>query len=644
MNRPTLVRSISRDAVRDRGGSNNNKTNMIYDEREPLIIVPSSGSGVTGTGGILDDDNPLPSTSLWQSIHFTRWQSFAGVCLYVSMAGTTYAFGVYSELLRTNLGFSQGGLDVVASVGNTGLYLSIIGGLILERYGLQFVVYFGGLLIFVGFFYIWLAVEGYVPADIASVSIFFFISQFGVCCHVSSAVTASVRLFPPESRGSAVGLVKGYFGLSSAVLSDFAGGYFHNAKAYFILFIAIAIPTVGIIGSSLANFIPAHAINFEFDRRKGVSTSLMPFFSHWMAMFSVLFIVGYSQYAFEFTGWSALLMPTVLSILLLSILMIPGYYGSRFLTDDEWHGICTDGNVSIPDGYVTGPEDALREAEKDALEYLGESNERKNSTSSNSQMLMSGSSSERSSTVRMNVNGSTSSHSRNGISSRDGLEYTPRSVSTHNSHHAVKVVANSTKSQYVPYVGSSDDSSNPKTATFQPSSDKSEYASYGSTTVIAAGTADQDIEESGYSSRGYLEELKGRIPMENVSDSGPECFYGDSVQLSFSIRTWRFWLLYVSFLTICGTGLMVIDNINAICDAVGKHPSDFYVSLVSLANGAGRVSAGFASDLLSRYFSKLELFGIVAAVMGIAQSMFAVGSPELLYPSLLLVGFLFGSR
>ena len=89
---------------------------------------------------------------------------------------------------------------------------------------------------------------------------------------------------------------------------------------------------------------------------------------------------------------------------------------------------------------------------------------------------------------------------------------------------------------------------------------------------------------------------------------------------------------------------MVIDNINAICDAVGKHPSDFYVSLVSLANGAGRVSAGFASDLLSRYFSKLELFGIVAAVMGIAQSMFAVGSPELLYPSLLLVGFLFGSR
>ena len=195
-------------------------------EAEPLVAVQSEDCA--------DDEPPRGFTSpplvallppmpfvastapfpCCRSVRFTRWQSFAGVCLYVSMAGTTYAFGVYSELLRTNLGFSQGGIDVVASVGNTGLYLSIIGGLLLERFGLQFTVYFGGLLIFLGFGYIWLAVEGYVPADIASVSLFFFISQFGVCCHVSSAVTTSVRLFPPESRGSAVGLVKGYFGLS----------------------------------------------------------------------------------------------------------------------------------------------------------------------------------------------------------------------------------------------------------------------------------------------------------------------------------------------------------------------------------------------------------------------------------------------
>ena len=202
----------------------------LPDEAEPLVGGgdPSSSGFHKNSSPLLPfAEPPLPSSSsssplsmsspplpCCRSVRFTRWQSFAGVCLYVSMAGTTYAFGVYSELLRTNLGFSQGGIDVVASVGNTGLYLSILGGLLLERFGLQFTVYFGGLLIFLGFGYIWLAVEGYVPADIASVSVFFFVSQFGVCCHVSSAVTTSVRLFPPESRGSAVGLVKGYFGLS----------------------------------------------------------------------------------------------------------------------------------------------------------------------------------------------------------------------------------------------------------------------------------------------------------------------------------------------------------------------------------------------------------------------------------------------
>ena len=122
----------------------------------------------------LPDSNSaaVDPNGLFSGIHFSRWQSFAGVCLYVSVVGTTYAFGVYSDLLQSKLGFSQNGLDVIASVGNTGLYLSLLGGVLLERFGLHAVVYLGGFLIFIGFLYIWLAVEGYVPADILSVSVF----------------------------------------------------------------------------------------------------------------------------------------------------------------------------------------------------------------------------------------------------------------------------------------------------------------------------------------------------------------------------------------------------------------------------------------------------------------------------------------
>jgi hypothetical protein len=57
---------------------------------------------------------------------FSRWQSFCGICLFVSVVGTTYAFGVYSQLLRSELGYTQDSLDFIASVGNNGYFLEYI--------------------------------------------------------------------------------------------------------------------------------------------------------------------------------------------------------------------------------------------------------------------------------------------------------------------------------------------------------------------------------------------------------------------------------------------------------------------------------------------------------------------------------------
>jgi MFS family permease len=176
---------------------------------------------------------------------FSRWQSFCGICLYVSVAGTTYAFAIYSQLLKNNLGYSQSALDMIASIGTTGLYLSLMAGFAIEKIGFRSVVFYGGLFIFVGFMYIYLAIMEKVPADIYSISFFYFLSQAGVCCHITSAVTVAVKLFPPESRGLAIGLSKGYFGLSTAVLGDLAGGYFEKTPSLFLVFIAVFIPIVG---------------------------------------------------------------------------------------------------------------------------------------------------------------------------------------------------------------------------------------------------------------------------------------------------------------------------------------------------------------------------------------------------------------
>ena len=122
-----------------------------------------------------------------------------------------------------------------------------------------------------------------------------------------------------------------------------------------------------------------------------------------------------------------------------------------------------------------------------------------------------------------------------------------------------------------------------------------------------------------------------------------ECFYGKSVPLSESIKSWRFWSVYFMFMIMMGTGLMVIDNINAIAESIGEYPSNFFVTLVSLANGIGRFATGILSDKVASIVSKTTLLWIFCLLMCLAQFLFSFGSTILLYPCLLSIGFIFGS-
>ena len=454
---------------------------------------------------------PVSGAGLW-----SRWQSFSSVCLYVSIVGTTYAYGVYSELLRSNLGFSQHGLDVVASVGNTGLYLSLLAGLALERFGLQVVIRGGGFLIFIGFLYIWAAVEGLVPANIASICVFFFLSQFGVCCHVSSSVTFAVRLFPPESRGIGVGLAKGYFGLSSAVLGDFAGGYFSSAPSSFLLFIALFIPLVGSVSSYFANLLPDSAVPFKI----GETKSMLPYVIHWMVLFLVILSIGLLQFLTDLPGYADTISSTILMITLFSMVAIPGIYGPRFENTRNLHETSILRDTGTPRSIDKDDESDEEEQEFDLRAPQTQTKEQ---------------------------------HSHSPLFLRDNLG----------------AVHENSKS------------------------------------------SDKEAELPQYS-------------------------------LGEVVFMWRFWAMYLIFLTMTGVGLMVIYNINAIASSVGKNPSTFFVTLVALANGMGRVLAGFISDRASKFVSKLELFSIVILCMAITQALHSIGSPTLLYPCLLSVGFLFG--
>eukprot|EP01038_Epipyxis_sp_PR26KG_P010379 gene10379-13942_t len=513
---------------------------------------------------------------------FTRWQSLSAVCFFVSVSGITYAFGVYSEILKLKLGFSQSGLETVASIGNSGLYLSLFTGFALEKFGFRVVVLYGGIFIFVGYMYIWLAIQKIVPADILSISLFYFISQLGVCCHVSSAVTLSVKLFPPMARGTSIGLVKGYFGLSSAVLGDIAGErMFVENPVNFVLFIGLFIPMTGIIGSVTANIIPNHLNSFDYEYHNGSYYSMKPYIYHWCLLCLTLLIIGYIQYQYSPLSWTATCITSfIIFMTISSILFIPNLYGNRLLPLDDCDVIQYNKKYSILDTAD---------------------------------------------------NNSNSNHNFQTFSS-----------SLHNNNNNKIILKYNHNRPYDPIVIDHN---------FTSDDDELSYVS-SKTSHLPEHNNHNDQQEEEFTS------LIHKSNNDTINSYDSTGFYDHDLPFIETIHTWRFWALFFIFLIGTGSGLMVIYNVNAIAQAANKQPSSFFVTLISLANGFGRLTAGVMSDFFVKFqdnsngnnnnksnylkLSKIQLEMIVIFFMGITQLILSCNIDYLLYPCFLSVGYFFG--
>eukprot|EP01034_Spumella_vulgaris_P022069 gene22069-28164_t len=362
------------------------------------------------------------------------------------------------------------------------------------------------------------------------------------------------------SRGLAIGLSKGYFGLSTAVLGDLAGGYFEKIPSLFLVFIAIFIPIVGFLGSHMANILPAHLVSFDYEKARGISTSLTSVMYHWLLLFSSLLVLGYVQYVYDLSDWAVTLFSVLLLALVFSILLLPDLYGDRVLPAEDCVAV--------------------------AVDYNSSNSFRKGVSRANFNTF--------SSTVK--------------TAKRDG-KYHAGYLSDSNAH-----------------VYSEEDG------------------------LYAGSDTDELLGKDPQAVRAIIADHHDRMATDSdktalLSEKGAgSCYYGESLALSESIKTWRLWTLFFCFMVTCGSGLMVIYNVNVIAQAVDKSPSSFFVTLISLANGLGRVSAGLTSDYIITFAktSKLQLLGVVVGLMSVTQLLLSLGSPWLIFPCFLSVGFLFG--
>jgi hypothetical protein len=109
-------------------------------------------------------------------------------------------------------------------------------------------------------------------------------------------------------------------------------------------------------------------------------------------------------------------------------------------------------------------------------------------------------------------------------------------------------------------------------------------------------------------------------------------------------------MLVLFVATICGVGgtLTAIDNMGQIGESLG-YPArsvNTFVSLISIWNYAGRVTAGYASEAaLARYrVPRPLLLTCVLALACAGHVLIALGAPRSLYAASVVVGFCFGAQ
>jgi len=266
-----------------------------------------------------------------QKLYFSRWAVLASCSLASSVVATAYAFGAFSREFQACLGYDQLTIDLVQSIGETGLFLEVFCGLFLEFTGPRETILMGLVLNFVGFFYLYAAGEHLISSTLTSVSAMYFLSQFGSSFITAVTTSISIRNFPESDRGKVAGLIKAQFGLSSAILTQLYFDFFGGDVVHFLRFLAIYIAISLLVAVLQVNVLHPSNVPYYLERKMGWSVSFKLWFAQLFCLLSFVLVSGFLSNIIVFSHAVKLLMGVTTIAFQASILILPCFHGTVML-------------------------------------------------------------------------------------------------------------------------------------------------------------------------------------------------------------------------------------------------------------------------------------------------------------------------